>query len=157
MKKPLLTGDPAISIRGDIEFPTGASRKGYGNGSVDSGLALLVDKDISRKFKSYFNIGIVFPGDLKGDQTIDLKEFLFGGAAVEADLWKHVGLIVQVFVQGSPFPETGISSVDRLAVLLTLGGRYYVGKNSFELSFTEDPNTAGAPDFTFNLSFKRRF
>jgi hypothetical protein len=157
LKKPLLTGDPAISVRGDIEFPTGASGEGYGNGSIDTGVSVLVDKDISKKVRAYFNLGIVFPGDLKGNQNINLTEFVFGGAAVEAAFWKHVGLVAQVFVQTSPFPETGISSIDRLAVLLTLGGRYYAGKNSFELSFTEDPNTAGAPDFTLNLSFKRRF
>jgi hypothetical protein len=157
LKKPLLTGDPAISVRGDIEFPTGASGEGYGNGSIDTGVSVLVDKDISKKVRAYFNLGTVFPGDLKGNQNINLTEFVFGGAAVEAAFWKHVGLVAQVFVQTSPFPETGISSIDRLAVLLTLGGRYYAGKNSFELSFTEDPNTAGAPDFTLNLSFKRRF
>jgi hypothetical protein len=157
LKKPLLTGDPAISVRGDIEFPTGASRKGYGNGSIDTGVSVLVDKDISKKVRAYFNLGTVFPGDLKGDQNINLTEFVFGGAAVEAAFWKHVGLVAQVFVQNSPFPETGISSIDRLAVLLTIGSRYYAGKNSFELSFTEDPNTAGAPDFTLNFSFKRRF
>jgi hypothetical protein len=44
-----------------------------------------------------------------------------------------------------------------MAVLLSLGGRYYLGNSSLELSFTEDPNTSGAPDFTFNASFKRRF
>jgi hypothetical protein len=157
LKKPLLTGDPAISIKGDIEFPTGASGKGYGNGSFDTGVAVLAEKDISRKIRAYFNLGAVFPGDLKGNQNINLTEFVFGGAAVEAAFWKHVGLVAQVFVQNSPFPETGISSIDRLAVLLTIGGRYYAGRNSFELSFTEDPNTAGAPDFTLNFSFKRRF
>jgi hypothetical protein len=43
------------------------------------------------------------------------------------------------------------------AVLLSLGGRYYSGKNSFDISLTKDPNTAGAADFTLNFSFKRRF
>jgi len=157
LKKPLLTGDPSISIRGDIEFPTGAPGKGYGNGSIDTGFAVLIDKDISQKVKTYCNLGMVFPGDLKGHESINLTTFMFGGAAVEAAFWKHVGLIAQVFGQSSPFPETSISSIDRLAVLLTIGGRYYAGKNSFELSLTEDPNTAGAPDFTLNFSFKKRF
>jgi hypothetical protein len=44
-----------------------------------------------------------------------------------------------------------------MAVLLSLGGRYYSGNNSFELSFTEDPNTSGAPDFSLNFSFKKIF
>ena len=157
LKKPLLNSDPAISIKGDIELPTGDAKAGYGNGSIDAGIAVLMDKKLSEYFKSYLNIGAVFPGNLRGHEEITLREFLYGGAAIEASFWKNISLIVQVFVQGSPFPKTDISSVDRLAVLLSLGGRYSSGNNNFEFSLTEDPNTSGAPDFTLNLSFKRIF
>jgi hypothetical protein len=156
-KKPLLTGDTSISLRGEVELPTGDSKTGFGNGSADAGVGIIVDQKISNVFMSYLNFGAVFPGDLRGHEKIELTNFVYGGAAVEADLWKNVSLLGQVFVQSSPFPETGIGSVDRTAVLLSFGGRYYSGKNSFELSFTEDPNTAGAPDFSLNLSLKRRF
>jgi len=156
-KKPVLEGDPAISIKGDLEIPTGDAKTGFGNGGIDAGVALLIDKNLNEKFKSYFNIGIVFPGDLKAYEKVDLREFIHGGAAVEAALWKDISLLGQVFIQGSPFPETDIASVDRTDVLLSLGGRYYSGNNIFELSFTEDPNTSGAPDFTLSFSFKRRF
>ena len=156
-KKPLLNSDPAISIKGDIELPTGDAKAGYGNGSIDAGIAVLMDKKLSEYFKSYLNIGAVFPGNLRGHEEITLREFLYGGAAIEASFWKNISLIVQVFVQGSPFPKTDISSVDRLAVLLSLGGRYSSGNNNFEFSLTEDPNTSGAPDFTLNFSFKRIF
>ncbi len=88
---------------------------------------------------------------------MELREFLCGGAAIEAAVWKNFGLLGQVFIQGSPFPKTENSPVDRVAVLLSLGARYYLGNNSFELSFTEDPNTSGAPDFSLNFSFKRIF
>jgi hypothetical protein len=157
LKTPLLRGDPAISIKGDLELPTGDAKNGYGNGSIDGGFALMIDKKLGEKFKAYGNLGAVFPGDLKGYQDVNLRDFIYGGAGVEADLWKSISLLGQVFIQGSPFPKTGISSVDRLAVLLTFGGRYYSGNNSFELSFTEDPNTAGAPDFSLNFSFKKEF
>jgi len=157
LKKPLLNSDPAISIKGDIELPTGDAKAGYGNGSIDAGIAVLMDKKLSEYFKSYLNIGAVFPGNLRGHEEITLREFLYGGAAIEASFWKNISLIVQVFVQGSPFPKTDISSVDRLAVLLSLGGRYSSGNNNFEFSLTEDPNTSGAPDFTLNFSFKRIF
>jgi hypothetical protein len=157
LKKPLLNSDPAISIKGDIELPTGDAKAGYGNGSIDAGIAVLMDKKLSEYFKSYLNIGAVFPGNLRGHEEINLREFLYGGAAIEASFWKNISLIVQVFVQGSPFPKTDISSVDRLAVLLSLGGRYSSGNNNFEFSLTEDPNTSGAPDFTLNFSFKRIF
>jgi hypothetical protein len=156
-KKPILKGDPAISIKGDIELPTGDAREGYGSGSIDAGIAALIEKKLSEKFKTYCNLGVVFPGDLKGYEKVELREFIYGGTGVEAALWKNLSLLGQVFVQGSPFPKTGISSVERIAVLLSLGGRYYSGKNSFEFSFTEDPNTSGAPDFTLNFSFKRKF
>ena len=157
LKKPLLNSDPAISIKGDIELPTGDAKAGYGNGSIDAGIAVLMDKKLSEYFKSYLNIGAVFPGNLRGHEEITLREFLYGGAAIEASFWKNISLIVQVFVQGSPFPKTDISSVDRLAVLLSLGGRYSSGNNNFEFSLAEDPNTSGAPDFTLNFSFKRIF
>lgn len=157
LKKPLFNGDPAVSIKGDIELPTGDAKTGYGNGSIDAGIAVLMDKKLSEYFKSYLNLGAVFPGKLRGHEEINLREFIYGGAAIEAAFLKNMNFIGQVFVQGSPFPKTDIGAVDRTAVLLSLGGRYYAGKNSFEISFTEDPNTAGAPDFTLNFSFKRKF
>lgn len=156
LKKPILYNDPAISIKGYLEFPAGNAKDSYGNGSIDAGIAILFDKKLGEKVKTYFNIGAVFPGDLKGHETIDLREYIYGGAGVEASLLNNLSLLGQVFIQGSPYPTTEISAVDRTAVLLSLGGRYIFGKNSFELSFTEDPNTAGAPDFTFNFSFKRK-
>jgi hypothetical protein len=155
LKTPLLRGDPAISIKGNLELPTGDAKNGYGNGSIDGGFVVMIEKKLGEKLKTYGNLGAVFPGDLKGYQNVNLRDFIYGGAGVEADLWKRLSLLGQVFIQGSPFPKTGISSVDRLAVLLTLGGRYYSGKNSFEFSFTEDPNTSGAPDFSLNFSFKK--
>jgi hypothetical protein len=156
-KKPILTGDPAVSLRGDVELPTGDAKKGYGSGSIDAGFAVMIDKKLGEKFKAYGNLGVVFPGDLKAHEKVKLREFVYGGTGVEAALWKNLSILGQVFIQGSPFPKTDIPSVDRIAVLLSLGGRYHSGNNSLELSFTEDPNTSGAPDFTVNFSFKRRF
>ncbi|MFZ3137904.1 MAG: DUF3187 family protein [Thermodesulfovibrionales bacterium] len=156
-KKPLLNSDPAISIKGDIDLPTGDAKAGYGNGSIDAGISVLMDKKLSEYFKSYLNIGAVFPGNLRGHEEINLREFFYGGAAIEASFWKNISLIGQVLVQGSPFPKTDISSIDKAAVLLSLGGRYSSGNNNFEFSLTEDPNTSGAPDFTLNFSFKRIF
>ena len=157
LKTPLLKGDPAISIQGSLELPSGDAETGYGNGSVDAGLAVCIDKNIGDSFKSYLNFGLISPGDLKSYEKIDLRNYFYGGAAIEAAFWKNISLIGQLFAQGSPFPETDIPSVDRTAVLLSFGGRYYSGKNSFELSLTEDPNTAGAPDFTLNVSWKSKF
>ena len=157
VKKPVVKGDPAISIRGEIEFPTGNAESGYGNGSIDAGMSLLIDKTLTEKIKTYVNLGVVLPGDFNGYEKIDLEEFIHAGAALEAMVWKDFSIIGQVFIQGLPFPKTGIAEVDRTAVLLALGGRYHSRKNSVEFSITEDPNTAGAPDVTFNFTFRRNF
>ncbi len=156
-KKIILNGDPRVSVTADLELPTGNAKKGYGNGSFDAGVGLLIDKRLSEKVKAYGNFGIVFPGHLKGYETINLRQFVYGGAAVEAEIWKSFSVLGQMLFQRSPFPRTEIGSVDRISALLSFGGRYVSGNNSLEFSITEDPNTAGAPDVTFNLSFKRRF
>jgi hypothetical protein len=156
-KTRIFTGQPDISIMASLELPTGQASAGFGNGSLDGGLAVLVNKRLGEKFMSYWNVGVVFPGDLKAMDTVPMKTYPYAAAAVEAALWKHLALNGQVFFQGSPFPKTGLGTVDRIAALLSLGGRYTAGKNSFEFSITEDPNTAGAPDVIFNLSCRRTF
>jgi hypothetical protein len=112
VKKPIPKGDPAISIRGDIELPTGDSETGFGSGGIDLGIAVLADKDLGKNFKSYLNFGIIFPADLRGYEKIDLGDSIYGEAAIEAALWKDISPISQALFQSSPFPRTGVGSVD---------------------------------------------
>lgn len=157
IKRELIKGDPHVSVKANLEFPTGNASRGFGNGSIDGGIALLLDKRLGDKFNLYVNSGIVFPGDLHGERTVRLKQYFYAGAAVEAALLKNFSLLGQISFQSSPFPHTGIGPVDRTAALLTFGGRYGTGKDSLEFSLTEDPNTAGAPDVIFNIAYKKRF
>jgi hypothetical protein len=143
-----------VSIKADIELPTGDARAGYGSGSVDWGMALLVDKTFNDRLRTYMNLGAVFPGKYRGYETIALKDYYYGGVGIEAALWRHVSLLGQVFAQTSPFPTMDINKVDDAAMLLVLGGRYSSGNHSAELSLTEDPNTTGAPDFIISISYK---
>ncbi len=154
-KKEILVGDPLVSLRVDVELPTGDASAGLGSGGFDTGLACLVNKRLGDKFMSYINIGTVFPGELKAAETVDLKSFLYGGAGVEAGPWKNFSLVGQILFQSSPFPKTSVPQVDRTAALLSFGARYGTGKTLLEFSVTEDPNTAGAPDFTLNLTYSR--
>ncbi len=156
-KRELIAADPVVSLRAEVEFPTGDAGDGHGSGSLDAGVTLLADKKISEKFMTYWNAGIIFPGRLRGHEDVGLRTSYHAGAGIEAALWKQVSLLGQVTFQTSPFPETAIGSIDRVAALLTFGARYSEGKQTVELSLTEDPNTAGAPDVIFNLTYKRRF
>jgi len=156
-KKILFDMDQLISIKAEVELPTGAASKGYGNGSLDGGFSLLLDKRLGENIMSYFNIGVIFPGRLKAVEPIGLNTSVYGGMGLEARISREFSLIGQVMAQTSPFPKTGIGNIDRIGVLLALGGRYVKGKENYELSFTEDPNTSGAPDITINISYKKNF
>ncbi|NOY64657.1 MAG: DUF3187 family protein [Nitrospirae bacterium] len=158
IKKSLILSDRFnFSIKGIVELPTGNAERGYGNGSMDAGFSILFDKAISENIISYWNFGIVFPGRLKGYTTVDLRNFVYGALSVEYLANKHLGLIAQLEGHSSIYPETGISAIDGTVFLLSLGGRYYSGNSSFEVSLTEDLNTTGAPDFILNLSYKIKF
>ncbi|MBI5847698.1 MAG: DUF3187 family protein [Nitrospirae bacterium] len=156
-KKLLFDKDPLISIKADVELPTGAASKGYGSGSLDGGLSVLIDKRLGENIISYYNMGVIFPGRLKAVEPIHINTSGYGGVGLEALIYQKFSLLGQVMVQTSPFPKTGIGTIDRTSVLFTLGGRYVKGKEHFEFSFTEDPNTAGAADVTITLSYKTYF
>jgi hypothetical protein len=157
LKKKVLEADPVISVLADLELPTGNARIGYGNGSVDAALALLLDKNIGSEARFYANIGIVFPGDLKAYQTVSLNTFYYAGFGIEDHLQTDLSVLAQIMAQTSPFPETDIRQIDGTGLLLVLGGRYYVKGGSYELSLSEDPNTTGTPDFIINITYKKDF
>lgn len=155
-KKKLLADDPLISVRAEIELPTGSVSKGFGSGGFDSGISVLINKRLKERFLSYVNLGVVLPGDLRAGQKIELRNYLHGGAGVEAALGEKFSLLGQIYFQTSPFPKTFIGAIDRISSLLSFGGRYSSGVNSLEFSISEDTNTAGAPDVTFNLFFRKK-
>ncbi len=156
-KKILYEMDPLISIKAEVELPTGAALKGYGSGSLDGGFSLLIDKRLSENIMSYYNGGVIFPGKLRALETISLNTSVYGGMGLEAQISREFSLLGQVTVQTSSFPKTEIGNIDRTGVLFTLGGRYVKGKENYEFSFTEDLNTAGAPDVTITISYKKTF
>ncbi len=156
-KKEFSFGETLWAVKADLELPTGDPDTGFGNGSLDWGLALIGERKLGRAFKLTGALGLVLPGDLRARETIGLQPYYYFGAVAEWAWWKNFEVLGQCLAQTSPFPETGISAIDQTGVILTLGGRYIFGLNSLEASFTEDLNTTGAPDFTFQLGFKHKF
>ena len=155
LKKPLIASDGfVLSIKGDIELPTGSAKKGYGNGSLDAGLSLLIDKKISDSIVTYVNIGAVFPGDVRANKKLDLKNFYCGGLGIEADAGNGLSFLMQLQGESPIYPQTDLLAVDRDSFLLMIGGRYKTGESNYDISLTEDINTSGAPDFILNLTYK---
>ncbi len=158
IKKALYVKDPYISLYGFVEFPTGDPKRGYGNGALDTGVALLVNKGIGDRLMTYLNAGAVFTDSLRGEETIELADYLYGAAGVEWLYSGNLSLNTQFFIQGSPFRNTGIRAIDEVATILSVGGRYRINlKKSLEFSFSEDTNTAGAPDFMVGFGYRYKF
>lgn len=157
LKREVTDGYPLVSVMGSLEFPTGDAKSGYGNGNYDGALAVLVDMELGKTYRGYGNAGAVFPGALKGYETVPMRTYYYGGFGVEAAWWDHFSVIVQTLAASSPYPNTGIRQVDWPGILLTFGGRYAYGAGSLEFSLTEDPDTAGAPDFIVNVTGKMNF
>lgn len=157
VKRVVKDAKPLVSLMANVEFPTGNAKTGYGNGSIDAAFAVLVDLDLGNQYRGYGNVGLVVPGDLKGYQTIPMRTYAYAGFGVEAAWWDRVSIIVQTVVAGSPYPTTGIRQIDWPGILLTFGGRYSFSSSSLEFSLTEDPDTAGAPDFIANVTYMMSF
>lgn len=157
LKRKVTDGFPLVSILANVELPIGDAKAGYGNGSYDASLAVLVDIDLGKKYRGYGNAGAVFPGALKGYETVPMRTYYYAGFGIEAAWWERFSLILQTLVATSPYPDTGIRQVDWPGVLLVVGGRYSFGSSSLEFSLTEDPDTAGAPDFILNVTGKVNF
>jgi hypothetical protein len=157
VKKPLMSSDKYhLSIKGDLEIPISNAEEGFSNGSLDAGIALLFDAAITDRIMTYWNIGAVFPGDVKGHKDLDLENFIYGGVVLEAKISGSFSLLAQLMGQSDIYPQTDISAVDDDAYMLAAGGRFSSKNRSFDLSLTEDINTAGAPDFIINVTYKVR-
>ena len=156
-KQVLLDNAPLVAVMAGIEVPTGDARAGYGNGSYDASAALLADVRFLKFYHGTVNLGVTVPGDLKGYQTVGLRTFWYGGLSLEAAWWNRFSVIVQTLAQTTPLPKTGIRQTDWPGVLLTIGGRYYGRSGNIEFSLTEDPDTAGAPDFIATIGYARGF
>ena len=155
LKKPLVSSDNYhLSMRGDIEIPVSNAQQGFSNGSIDGGIAVLLDRSVTERIMTYWNAGAVFPGSVRGHEELDLRNFVYGGVAIEANAGKGVSVLVQLQGQSSIYPSTGLEAVDREAYLIAFGGRYEKSGKSIDLSLTEDLNTSGAPDFIINLTYK---
>ena len=156
LKAPLIASDAFnVSIKGDIEIPVSSAKQGFSNGSLDAGASILMDIPVTEKIRTYGNFGVVFPGDVRGHEKINLKNYLYGGAAIEVDAGGGLYLITQLQGQSSVYPDTDLQAVDRDAYMIVFGGRYRKEGKSIELSLTEDLSTSGAPDFIVNVTFKR--
>ncbi|UCG78425.1 MAG: DUF3187 family protein [Nitrospirota bacterium] len=154
-KEILKLNDPVISVYAFADLPTGDAKAGLGNGSVDWGISLLMDKSIGGNYMSYLNIGYGFSDEFKADRTIPMENYIFGAIGVELKRSEQLSLYSQLFMQQSPFSNIDVGEIDGTISILSFGFKYISNRRRMvEFSFSEDPGTTGAPDFMIAFSLK---
>ena len=149
-----------VSLTAALEVPSGSYRDGIGNGRLDLGVAILSDHQIRDNIWSYLTLGVIIPGGIRSGGKMKLRGYIYGGGAFEAYPFKgprltNLGIIGELTVQTSPYPETSIEQVDTPAVIIGGGGRYRTARGALDLTITEDLNARGSPDFTLNITMRR--
>jgi hypothetical protein len=74
-KKEFPFGETLWAVKADLEFPTGDPNTGFGNGSLDWGLAVIGERKLGQSFKLTGTLGLVGPGDLKALDTVELQPY----------------------------------------------------------------------------------
>jgi hypothetical protein len=146
--------DPArglgLALRGGLELPTGADRRGYGNGELDVSLGALLE---------HHALGLGFFGHLQHtwagtpaqsrDRGFHFADVTSAGITIEAPLDDGVAALLQVEWETSTLRELGLQVTDRDQWLLWGGLRVAVGRGwQLELGFGEDLQGLASPDFT---------
>ena len=147
-----------ISVQAFMNLPTGDPNYSYGTGRANGGISALVNHRLKNNIMLYLNVGIGLIHELAAEQDLELKNYYYGGAGFEWIYSPKVLLNVQMIIQTSPFPKTGIDNIDNPSMMASFGGRCKIDpKTSFGLSVTEDPDVAGAPDIMMGLDYRYRF
>jgi hypothetical protein len=143
-----------MGIYGFLDLPTGDPDRGYGSGTVEWGAALLYGEEFPGGLEAYLNAGFVVTDSYEGIGGVELEDYLYGGAGIGWAYSEAVSIKTQLMARGSPF-RTGIRELDTAALVWSMGGWYaFGGGSALEFSFSEDVNTAGAPDFMVGLGYR---
>lgn len=158
-KKNLYQNDSSmVSAQAFLNLPTGDTKSGYGSGRFNGGIAALVNERLRSDLMLYLNAGFGLIHALTAMEYIELKNYYYGGAGFEWIYSPKVLLNLQMIIQTSPFPKTGINNMDSPSMMASFGGRYKIdAQSSLGLSVTEDPDVAGAPDIMMGLDYRQRF
>jgi hypothetical protein len=159
IKKVVFRNDRSvIALDAFLTLPTGNANIGAGSGRPHGGLALLANDRIMNAVILYLNAGVDMIDRLKAQQEVDLRNSYYGAIGLESQYSTTISFNAQLLMQTSPFPKTGVRSIDDLSMLGSIGGRYKVTREStIGFSITEDPDTAGAPDIMMGIDYQQRF
>jgi hypothetical protein len=147
-----------ISVQVFLNVPTGDADSAFGSGKTNGGMAMLINEKLRSDVMLYLNAGIGLIDKLEAMQEVKLRDYYYGGVSLEWLYSNSVSLNVQMVIQSSPFPKTGIHFIDYPSLLGSFGGRYKVDAlSSLGIAVTEDPDASGAPDIMIGAEYRYQF
>lgn len=161
---------PALAVIGVLKLPSGKPSKGTGNGTVDEGLGIALQKTIGRTHL-YLNAEAFHAGGFPGLSAMMYHYYMNWTAAAEVSVGRHTSLVGQLYGVTPIFKNMGHQQWDGpvLDLLIGVQGRYphLIANQEFhwQLGFVEDAYSSGpSVDFTAFLNlgvtidfFKNRY
>lgn len=134
-----------------VDLPTGDAGRGFGNGNLDPGIAILLNNQIYDKFNTYMNLGAVWPGCIEGEYELCRDQFLYSSLFFEWMINDKNSLMGGLSYEESGF-DTKISIIDADPVLFNISYiRQLKQRRSLTIFLLEDIATTSAPDFTLGV------
>lgn len=149
---------PALSVLGTLKLPTGKPSRGTGNGNVDGGLGVALQKSLGR-VHTYMNAEWFHAGGLPNLSAHMVHDYMNWMAAAEVSLGRVTSVIAELYGITPIFKGMGRSQWDGpvLDLLIGVQGRYphLIAGQEFhwQLGFIEDAYSGGpSVDFTAFLN-----
>lgn len=153
-------GQPAISLRVALKFPTGNFDRAFGSGKPDFGLGLVFQKSIVRRWLFYLNQSVVVPGGDFGSSNLTLRANYSAAFAVEFLWTASFSLVGQFDYYTSPFHGTGARVLDNGVTEAAFGFNYRFNPHLlfqlYEIENFAQPAGAAA-DFTLGTNIAVQF
>ncbi len=149
---------PALSAIGTLKLPTGKPSRGTGNGNVDEGLGIALQKSVGRTHL-YLNAEGFHAGGFPALSFMMYHYYMNWSAAAEVTVGRHTSLVGQLYGVTPIFKNMGRQQWDGpvLDLLVGIQGRYphLIAGQEFhwQLGFIEDAYSSGpSVDFTAFLN-----
>lgn len=142
----------ALSYWTSLKLPTGNEDKLTGSGGTDIASWAAMDYRLSDTRWLYGQGGVLYMGDSKILQNIQINWAAFATAGIKFQPWNSIQLKAQ-FDFHSALYDSELTFFDHV-IQITFGGSYIANKkHSVDFSIAEDIKSASSPDVTFNMSW----
>lgn len=165
----LIYGDRkrAVALAAAAEIPTGRQGTPAGNGYLDTGLGLLYEQSLWRRFLLHLQQGVVIPGEsfVEGSRArpLPMSQSLVG---LEWRIQESTSLLVQSRIHTSPLRSDEMllhdlfRSADQFELPITslqFGIKQRRGNLEWQIYFEEDALTHEGPDFILSAGVTHLF